>query len=187
MDDGERSELARGEQPRQLGVDAGEALLGVGSGVAGGAAEGRRGGEEALGVLGFGELVAVVGGEELRAEPVPALVGTPPAARSSLSSSPATQLRAVRVDADPQAAVRVRLAQVGEQRLAAGRAGEGEGRGDGDLAGARVTTGRRSTSKAHRDKRGCSRASHSTTRSRKASASRHTSSTSAADTTPVRS
>jgi hypothetical protein len=40
----ERSELARGEQPRQLGVDAGEALLGVGGGMAGGAAEGRRGG-----------------------------------------------------------------------------------------------------------------------------------------------
>jgi len=44
-----------------------------------------------------------------------------------------------RVDADPQAAVRVRLAQVGEQRLAAGAAGEGEGLGHGDLPGARVT------------------------------------------------
>jgi len=52
----ERSELARGEQPRQLGVDAG--------GVAGGGAEGRRGGEGTLGVLGLGEVVAVQGDGE---------------------------------------------------------------------------------------------------------------------------
>ena len=58
-DDREWLELARGEQPRQLGVDAGEALLGVGGGVAGGAAEGRRGGESTLSVLGRGEAVAV--------------------------------------------------------------------------------------------------------------------------------
>src|SRR5450830_665236 len=63
-----RSQLARGEQPRQLGVDAGEVLLGVGGGVAGGAAKRRRGGEETLGVLGRGELVAVVGDDELEAE-----------------------------------------------------------------------------------------------------------------------
>src|SRR5450759_5870193 len=62
------SDLTRREQPRQLRVDAGEALLGVGGGVAGGAAEGRRGGEEALGVLGHGELVAVEGNDELKAE-----------------------------------------------------------------------------------------------------------------------
>jgi len=59
VDDRGLLQLARGEQPRQLGVDAGEALLGVGGGVAGGAAERRRGGEEALGVLGLGEVVAV--------------------------------------------------------------------------------------------------------------------------------
>ena len=53
------SELVRSEQPRQLGIDTGDALLGVGGGVAGGAAEGRRGGEEALRVLGVGEVVAV--------------------------------------------------------------------------------------------------------------------------------
>ena len=58
-DDREWLELARGEQSRQLGVDAGEALPCVGGGVAGGAAERRRGGEEALGVLGLGEVVAV--------------------------------------------------------------------------------------------------------------------------------
>ena len=68
MDDGEGSELTRRKQPRQLGVDAGEALLGVGGGVAGGAAESRRGGEEALGVLGLGDVVAVVGDDELEAQ-----------------------------------------------------------------------------------------------------------------------
>ena len=80
MDDRGLLQLTRGGQPRQLGVDAGEALLGVGGGVAGGAAERRRGGvaggaaerrgggEEALGVLGRGELVAVVGDGELEAE-----------------------------------------------------------------------------------------------------------------------
>jgi len=60
--------LARGEQPRQPGLDAGEALLGVGGGVAGGGAEGSRGGEGTLGVLGFGKVIAVVGDEELEAE-----------------------------------------------------------------------------------------------------------------------
>ena len=64
----ERLQLARGEQPRQLGVDAGEALLSVDGGVAGGAAERRGGGEKALGVLGLIELVAVVGDDELEAE-----------------------------------------------------------------------------------------------------------------------
>ena len=59
MDDVRKLQLGSGEQPRQLGVDADEALLGVGGGVAGGAAERRRGGEEALGVLGLGEVVAV--------------------------------------------------------------------------------------------------------------------------------
>jgi hypothetical protein len=54
------SELPGGEQPRQLGIDAGEAMLGVGDGVAGGGAQGRRGGEGALGVLGRGEVVAVL-------------------------------------------------------------------------------------------------------------------------------
>jgi len=73
VDDRGLLQLARGEQPRQLGVDAGEALLGVGGGVAGGgvaggAAERRGGGEEALGVLGLGELVAVVGDDELETE-----------------------------------------------------------------------------------------------------------------------
>ena len=63
-----RSQLARREQPRQPGVDAAEALLGIGGGVAGGTAEGRRGGEEAPGVLGLGEVVAVVGDDELEAE-----------------------------------------------------------------------------------------------------------------------
>ena len=58
---------AEGE-PRQLGVDAGEALLGVGGGVAGRAAEGRRDGEGALGVLGLGEVVARVGDDELEAK-----------------------------------------------------------------------------------------------------------------------
>ena len=42
---------AEGER-RQPWIDAGEALLGVGVGVAGGGAEGRRGGEGTLGVLG---------------------------------------------------------------------------------------------------------------------------------------
>src|SRR5450830_1437914 len=64
----ERLQLARSEQPRQLGVDAGEALIGVGGGVAGGAAERRGGGEEALGVLDLGELVAVVGDDELETQ-----------------------------------------------------------------------------------------------------------------------
>ena len=68
MDDVRKLQLGSGEQPRQLGVDAGEALLGVGGGVAGGAAERRRGGEEALGVLGLGELVAVVRDDELEAQ-----------------------------------------------------------------------------------------------------------------------
>src|SRR5665647_2765306 len=63
-----QSQLARSEEPRQLGVDAGEALLGVGGGAIGGAAEGRRGGEGTLGVLGLGELVAVVGDDEHEAE-----------------------------------------------------------------------------------------------------------------------
>ena len=49
------SELARSEHPRQLRVDAGEARLGVGGGVASGAAKGRRGGEEALSVLSRGD------------------------------------------------------------------------------------------------------------------------------------
>src|SRR5665647_3161681 len=62
-----RSQLARREQPRQPGVDA-EECLGIGGGVAGGTAEGRRGGEEAPGVLGLGEVVAVVGDDELEAE-----------------------------------------------------------------------------------------------------------------------
>jgi len=55
-------------KPRLPGVDAGEALPGVCGGVAGGAAEGRRGREGALGVLGLGEVVAVVGDDELEAE-----------------------------------------------------------------------------------------------------------------------
>ena len=63
-----RLQIARGEQPRQFRVDAGEALLGVGGSVTGGAAERRRGGEDALGVLGLGELVAVVGDDELEAQ-----------------------------------------------------------------------------------------------------------------------
>ena len=43
-------------------------MLGVGGGVADDGAEGGRGGEGALGVLGRGEVVAVVGDEELEAE-----------------------------------------------------------------------------------------------------------------------
>ena len=68
MNDEGRLRLAHAEQPRQLWVNAGEPLLGAGGGVAGGGAEGRRRGEGALGVLGRGELVAVVGDEELEAE-----------------------------------------------------------------------------------------------------------------------
>src|SRR5665647_2974652 len=60
----ERLQLARGEQPGQFRIDAGEALLRVYGGVAGGAAEGGRGGEEALGVLGLVVVVAVVGDDE---------------------------------------------------------------------------------------------------------------------------
>jgi len=62
------SELPCSEQPWQPGVDAVKVILGVGGGVAGGAAEGRRGGEGTLGVLGRGEVVAVVGDDELEAE-----------------------------------------------------------------------------------------------------------------------
>src|SRR5450830_768157 len=76
----ERLQLARGEQPGQFRIDAGEAVLVVGGGVAGGAAERRGGGvaggaaerrgggEAALGVLGLIEPVAVVGDDELDAE-----------------------------------------------------------------------------------------------------------------------
>jgi hypothetical protein len=60
VDDQPRLQLARREQPRQIGVDAGEALLGFGGGVAGGVAEGRRGDEEALDALGPGKAVAVM-------------------------------------------------------------------------------------------------------------------------------
>ena len=86
-----RSQLARGEQPGQLRVDAGEALLRVGSGVAGGAAEGRRRGEEALGVLGRGEVVAVVGDDELEAQLIGrggGQGGAPPPASAPSSPSP---------------------------------------------------------------------------------------------------
>jgi len=65
------SDRARGEQPRQLGVDAGEAVRGVGGGVAGDAAERRRGCEEALGVLCLGEVVAVAGDDKLEASTHP--------------------------------------------------------------------------------------------------------------------
>ena len=49
-----RSQIALGEQPRQLEVEAGDALLRVGGRVARGSAEGPRGGEGTLGVLGRG-------------------------------------------------------------------------------------------------------------------------------------
>ena len=86
-----RSQIARGKQPRQRWVDAGEALLGVGGGVTGGATEGRRGGEGALGVLGLGEVVAVVGDDELEAELVGrggGRGGAPPARPASAPASP---------------------------------------------------------------------------------------------------
>jgi len=65
-----RSQIARGEQPQQLGVDAGGPLLGVGSGAAQDGAEGADSGERRLGLLGLGEVDAVVGDDELNAEPV---------------------------------------------------------------------------------------------------------------------
>ena len=114
------SELRGGEQPRQLGVDAGEALLGVGGDVTGGAAEGRRGGEGALGTLGLSE--ARCSGRRRRARGRAGRLRRRPAwsaaaarvrALLPIPGSRGQQLRAVRVDAAPQAAVRVRLAQVG--------------------------------------------------------------------------
>ena len=65
-----RSQIARGEQPQQLGVDAGEPALGIGGGAAQDGAEGADSGERLLGLLGLGEVVAVVGDDELDAEPV---------------------------------------------------------------------------------------------------------------------
>ena len=55
-----QSELARGQQPRQLAVDAGGPLLGVGSGASQGGAEGADGGERLAGLLSLGEVVAEV-------------------------------------------------------------------------------------------------------------------------------
>ena len=62
MDDGgpDTSDRASGEQPRQLGVDAGGPLLGVGGAAAEDAAKRDYRGERLLGLLGLGEVVAVV-------------------------------------------------------------------------------------------------------------------------------
>ena len=58
------SKRVEGEQPRQLGVDAGGPLLSVGGGAAQDGAEGAGGGERLLGLLRLGEVVAVVRDDE---------------------------------------------------------------------------------------------------------------------------
>ena len=63
-----RSQIARGEQPRQRRVHGADPVLGVAGGAAEDGAEGADGGERLPCVLRLGEVVAVVRDDELVAE-----------------------------------------------------------------------------------------------------------------------